>query len=418
MREKTKNGHIFLKGVAGALAVLSFAVQVFCFDASDLLLIQGLSASVIQQTANKPSAVGGTNESLSTTTKNVAVRSVKLNKKTASVTKGKTITLKATVSPSNAANKAVTWSSSNKKVATVKKGVVKGIKAGKATITVTTRSGKKKARCVVTVKNPVAAKLTVINSFTGKKVTGTRANILSQIVMAEVGGFNNAEVYKAQAVAAHAYIQYYKSLGLTASLPMRTPTAAVKNAVSKVANKTLTYKGGKVLASYYASNNGFTNNCKDIWGSDIPYLRSVPSPYDKTLATRTGTITSADLRNRIIAIYGSDITAGKPEKDWIKITGRNAAGYVTSVSLCGRTPKVEFFYQTILRHSKNGSSSTPIFSPDFTFKYSNGKWTFTSKGWGHGVGMSQHGAYGMALEGKTYNQILLHYYPGTKLANA
>ncbi|MBQ9014992.1 MAG: Ig-like domain-containing protein [Firmicutes bacterium] len=67
--------------------------------------------------------------------------------------KGKKKTLKATVSPSNAANKAVTWKSSNKKVATVtSKGVVKAKKKGKATITVTTKDGKKKATCKITVK--------------------------------------------------------------------------------------------------------------------------------------------------------------------------------------------------------------------------------------------------------------------------
>ncbi len=81
----------------------------------------------------------------------VRASGVKLNKKTASVEKGKSITLKATVSPSNTTNKAVTFKSSNKKIATVnKKGVVTGVKPGKVTITVTTANGKK-ATCTVTV---------------------------------------------------------------------------------------------------------------------------------------------------------------------------------------------------------------------------------------------------------------------------
>ena len=87
------------------------------------------------------------------TVKPVAVKSVKLNKKTASIKKGKTITLKATVSPSNATTKTVTWKTSNKKIATVtSSGKVKGIKKGTATITVTTKDGKKTAKCKVTVK--------------------------------------------------------------------------------------------------------------------------------------------------------------------------------------------------------------------------------------------------------------------------
>ena len=72
---------------------------------------------------------------------------------------GETATLKATVLPSDAANKNVTWSSSDKKIAAVTSdGVVKGIKAGTAIITVTTVSGKT-AQCTVTVKEVQAASI-------------------------------------------------------------------------------------------------------------------------------------------------------------------------------------------------------------------------------------------------------------------
>lgn len=85
--------------------------------------------------------------------KKVAVKSVKLNKKTASIKKGKKVTLKTMINPSNATNKTVTWKTSNKKVATVtSKGVIKGVKKGKATITVVTKDGNRKAICKVTVK--------------------------------------------------------------------------------------------------------------------------------------------------------------------------------------------------------------------------------------------------------------------------
>lgn len=82
------------------------------------------------------------------------VTSIKLNKNSVSLQKGKTYTLKAAVSPNNANNKAVTWTSSNKSVATVtSKGVIKAIKDGTATITATAKDGsKKKASCKVTVK--------------------------------------------------------------------------------------------------------------------------------------------------------------------------------------------------------------------------------------------------------------------------
>ncbi len=70
-----------------------------------------------------------------------------------SIVKGKNIILKATVKPSNAADKFVTWKSSNKTIASVdKNGKVKGLKKGTVTITVTTKDGKKTAKCKVVVK--------------------------------------------------------------------------------------------------------------------------------------------------------------------------------------------------------------------------------------------------------------------------
>lgn len=86
-----------------------------------------------------------------TTKDNVAVKSIKLNKTKVTLSKGKKVKLKATVAPSNATDKNVTFTSSNTKVATVNaKGVVTAKKAGKATITA--KAGTKKAACKIVVK--------------------------------------------------------------------------------------------------------------------------------------------------------------------------------------------------------------------------------------------------------------------------
>ena len=84
----------------------------------------------------------------------VAVTGVTLNKTTAALEVGNSLTLTATVSPSNATNKTVTWTSSNTSVATVSNGKVTALKAGKSTITVTTADGSYKATCTVTVTEP------------------------------------------------------------------------------------------------------------------------------------------------------------------------------------------------------------------------------------------------------------------------
>ena len=87
------------------------------------------------------------------------VNSVTLSQSSLSLLKGKTAQLTATVSPDDAPNKAVSWKSSNTKVAKVDSdGLVKAVGAGTATITVTTKQGKKTAKCKVTVKKLVALK--------------------------------------------------------------------------------------------------------------------------------------------------------------------------------------------------------------------------------------------------------------------
>lgn len=104
----------------------------------------------------------------------VAVSGVALNKKVATVNVGKKVTVKATVTPANADNKTLAWTSSNTKIATVSNGVVKGVKAGRAIITAKTTDGSNiSATCTVTVKKPVtrislSKKATM---YTGKKLT-------------------------------------------------------------------------------------------------------------------------------------------------------------------------------------------------------------------------------------------------------
>ncbi len=97
---------------------------------------------------------------------NVEVTGISLNKTSAEITKGSTLSLTATVSPSDATDKTVTWTTSNSSVATVSNGTVTAIGAGTATITATTSNGIT-ATCTITVKDPTTPRLnntSVINS--------------------------------------------------------------------------------------------------------------------------------------------------------------------------------------------------------------------------------------------------------------
>ncbi|PSL40716.1 Ig-like protein group 2 [Planomicrobium soli] len=118
-----------------------------------LLLVSLVFGTTVQALANGLPATGKTGTDSAVTSKSsvtekmtsaaVAAKSVKLNKTSATLTKGKTLTLTATISPGNATNKTLKWKSSNTKVAKVdSKGKVTAVGAGSAKITVTTSNGK------------------------------------------------------------------------------------------------------------------------------------------------------------------------------------------------------------------------------------------------------------------------------------
>lgn len=105
---------------------------------------------------------GGFSASCAVTVTNVSVSGVELNKTNLTITRLGSETLYATVSPSNATNKNVTWTTSNSNVATVANGTVTGVSAGTATITVSTVDGNKTATCNVTV-NPIGVTSVTLN---------------------------------------------------------------------------------------------------------------------------------------------------------------------------------------------------------------------------------------------------------------
>lgn len=108
------------------------------------------------------------------TVKAVAVKSVKLNKSSVTLDDGKTYTLKATIDPTNATTKTVTWKSGNTKIATVSSnGKVKAIAPGKVTITCTTKNGKKTAKCIVTVKKVKVSKIKLNKTYVALEYSNT-----------------------------------------------------------------------------------------------------------------------------------------------------------------------------------------------------------------------------------------------------
>lgn len=232
-----------------------------------------------------------------------------------------------------------------------------------------------------------------------------------------------AEALKAQSVAARSFSLASRGrhasegydLCTTTHCQLYTGTAAEKTASTAAVRATrgevLTYGGKPIEALFHTDSGGMTENSEDVWGSHVPYLRAVRDAQIKTLPW-TKTITRADLERKLAAkghaigkvrsIALSPLAIGRAAKD------RTASGRVKTMTVKG-TKGTATLSGTTWR-SLLGLKSTL-----FDAKLTKDAVTFTGYGSGHGLGISQWGAKRLAETGKSYADILHHYYTGTTL---
>jgi len=175
----------------------------------------------------------------------------------------------------------------------------------------------------------------------------------------------------------------------------------ITEAVYATQGQILTYDGQPITASFFSTSNGFTENSEDYWQNPIPYLKSVESPWDVNSPKFTS--------EKSIPVSQFEKSLGikvGDSKDLGKVT-RTKSNRVEKIVINGKT----FSGRDIRTH-------LDLQSTDFTWKRVGDEIIVTTKGYGHGVGMSQYGANGMAQEGKNYEQILTHYYNGVEIASA
>lgn len=176
----------------------------------------------------------------------------------------------------------------------------------------------------------------------------------------------------------------------------------VADCVDEVIGKVITYEGEPIMAAYHAISSGKTESAKNMWDKDIEYLRSADSNWDKD-STRYSSeviLTARELEKILGNVENADFSAD--EEAWIKIKNTSDSGTVLEAEICGVTMTgMEIRNLLSLR------------SPVFEVEYNDGDFIFSVCGYGHGVGMSQNGANCMAQNGKTYEEIIAHYYHGT-----
>ncbi len=231
---------------------------------------------------------------------------------------------------------------------------------------------------------------------------------LYSVLGAEMSADFPAEALKAQAVAARTYA-LYRSQSATEKLfdVDSTQASQVYRGLSSEANTTqaavnatigeiMTYQGKLILAAFHAASGGHTENVEDIWTSErLPYLRGVPD-YD--IGTPgyewTKTFTNSELSK---SLKVNNIKTIAPDR-------LTPFGSVVSLKILGDREKTLTGSQirTLLK----------LRSLRFTISPTTEGFVFNGRGYGHGLGMSQWGAYNLAQQGMKYSSILAHYYRG------
>ena len=181
-----------------------------------------------------------------------------------------------------------------------------------------------------------------------------------------------------------------------------TSVERVQQAVADTAGEVLVYDGELIVATYFSCAGGVTEDAVAVWGQDVPYLQSVISPgeEDTVFFTDSKTFTAEQFQSALgVRLKG-------PVGNWFgDVTFTNGGGVDTLV--IGGVAYRGTTLRTLLE----------LRSTAFSVSVADDTVTFHTRGYGHRVGMSQYGANAMAKAGKTYQQILTHYYTGTEVVH-
>ncbi|RJQ24960.1 MAG: SpoIID/LytB domain-containing protein [Peptococcaceae bacterium] len=266
--------------------------------------------------------------------------------------------------------------------------------------------------------------LTVINELSLEEY-------LRGVVPCEMPAAWPAEALRAQAVAARSYVLWQiKNTGnqpfhVTADQSSQVyggydaEDTATDKAVAETGRIVALYKGEPIPAFFHSSSGGYTENSEDVWKTPLPYLKGKADPFDRNDKHYNWqvTYTADQLKEQLAAAgYRFEKVIDLAEKE------RTATGArVKRLLVSGTGPVGEAVYQEIY-NADNVRKALGLKSALFSLEkvYDQDKHlaavVITGNGWGHGLGMSQWGALGMARKGYNYRDILAYYYTGIELA--
>ena len=172
----------------------------------------------------------------------------------------------------------------------------------------------------------------------------------------------------------------------------------LKQAVLETFNEYLEYDGKVVDAMFFSTSVGYTENSEEVFTNKVPYLRSVASTWDEISPVYEVNYTFEldNFYNKLNLNYSDTLD--------IELLDTTSTGRIKKLKINGTTLEGN----TVV-------SNLNLKSNHFDIELKNNKIYITTKGYGHGVGMSQYGAQGMALKGYKYDEILKYYYQGVEI---
>lgn len=278
---------------------------------------------------------------------------------------------------------------------------------------------------------PVAETLTLLNESSESMFVLDMREYLVGALACEMPVSFEDEALKAQAVAIHSYALYMQKNSQN-EYAFGVDTAArrgymdreqrsayygasfaenekkLENAVDSTLAYVLTYEGEPIVACFHAISTGRTEQGGNVFATSLPYLRAVDCPKDveNKNYSHTETLTTSDF-STLMTMYDKELSiVGEPE-GWVGSTTVSESGTVLSISVCGKN-----YTGTDIRQALGLRSAA------FDISYAEGEFAITTRGFGHGVGMSQNYANELAKQGKTFDEILAYFYSGTTLSKS
>ncbi len=264
--------------------------------------------------------------------------------------------------------------------------------------------------------NSSVSEITIYRS-NGSVINLNMTDYLIGVVSSEMPASFNLEALKAQSVLARTYTLKAKQTGKKLTDTVSTQSYIdidqmknkwgnsfntyynkIKNAVENTNGEYLSYNGNYIEALYHSTNNGKTESSLDVFGNYYPYLISVSSEYDKNASSYLRTI------NMPLDTISNKLGLSLNNDSVISILSYTDGGNIKEININGNNFS-----------GKKVRELLSLRSADFDISISDNNANITTRGYGHGVGMSQYGANGMANVGYSYKDILSHYYPGTTL---